>query len=342
VVINRKGLIDSVNPAAENIFGYSAAEMLGQNVKMLMPPPFEGEHDEYLRRYLETGRAKIIGIGREVIGRRKDGTTFPMDLAVSAMDHLGLFTGILRDITERKRLERHVLEVAADEQRRIGQELHDGTQQELTGISMIAGTILDLLNKASQEVVADKSVWMLDHGAFYRICDMTIKLNQRLSETSRNVHQLSHGIMPVQIDPQGLRAALQELTASTNDLKGISCCLDCRIAGEVTNSSKATHLYRIAQEAVNNALRHSRADQIEISLKQQDHQLSLEVRDNGVGFDPEDLSRNGLPDEKKGMGLQIMAYRAGMIGGTLRVQRGAAGGTCVKCEIFKGVEIRGE
>ena len=342
VVINRKGLIDSVNPAAENIFGYSAAEMLGQNVKMLMPPPFEGEHDEYLRRYLETGRAKIIGIGREVIGRRKDGTTFPMDLAVSAMDHLGLFTGILRDITERKRLERHVLEVAADEQRRIGQELHDGTQQELTGISMIAGTILDLLNKVSQEVVADKSVWMLDHGAFYRICDMTIKLNQRLSETSRNVHQLSHGIMPVQIDPQGLRAALQELTASTNDLKGISCCLDCRIAGEVTNSSKATHLYRIAQEAVNNALRHSRADQIEISLKQQDHQLSLEVRDNGVGFDPEDLSRNGLPGEKKGMGLQIMAYRAGMIGGTLRVQRGAAGGMCVKCEIFKGVEIRGE
>ena len=66
------------------------------------------------------------------------------------------------------------------------------------------------------------------------------------------------------------------------------------------------------------------------------------MRDNGVGFDPEDLSRNGLPGEKKGMGLQIMAYRAGMIGGTLRVQRGAAGGTCVKCEIFKGVEIRGE
>jgi len=342
VVINRKGLIDSVNPAAENIFGYSADEMLGQNVKMLMPPPFQGEHDEYLRRYLETSRAKIIGIGREVIGRRKDRTTFPMDLAVSTMDHLGLFTGILRDITERKRLERHVLEVAAEEQRRIGQELHDGTQQELTGISMIAGTILDLLNTGSQEVVADKSVLMLDHAVFYRICDMTIKLNQRLSETSRNVHQLSHGIMPVQIDPQGLRAALQELTASTNDLKGISCCLDCRIAGEVTNSSTATHLYRIAQEAVNNALRHSRADQIEISLKQQDHQLSLEVYDNGVGFDSEDLSRNGLPGEKKGMGLQIMAYRAGMIGGTLRVQRGAAGGTCVKCAIFKGVEIRGE
>ena len=207
---------------------------------------------------------------------------------------------------------------------------------------MIAGTVHDLINKASQQVVAGKSVWMLDHAVFYRICDMTIKLNQRLSETSRNVHQLSHGIMPVQIDPQGLRAALQELTDSTNDLKGISCCLDCRIAGEVTNSSTATHLYRIAQEAVNNVLRHSQADQIEISLKQQDDQLRLEVRDNGVGFDPEDLSPNGLPGETKGMGLQIMAYRAGMIGGTLRVQRGVAAGTSVKCEIFKGVGIRGE
>lgn len=102
ITINRQGMIDAVNPATERMFGYDRKELIGQNVKMLMPSPYCEEHDDYLRRYLESGEAKIIGIGREVEGRRKDGSIFPIDLAVSEVDHLGLFTGIIRDITERK------------------------------------------------------------------------------------------------------------------------------------------------------------------------------------------------------------------------------------------------
>jgi len=107
VVIDEHGGIESFNTAAEHIFGYLAKEVLGRNVSMLMPEPFRGAHDGYLRNYLETGRERIIGIGREVIGRHKDGSTFPMDLAVNPM-HVGdkrYFTGIVRDITERKRLD---------------------------------------------------------------------------------------------------------------------------------------------------------------------------------------------------------------------------------------------
>jgi len=105
ITIDQRGIIDSVNPATERMFGYSKGELIGQNVKVLMPSPYHDEHDDYIRRYLETGEAKIIGIGREAEARRKDGAVFPVDLAVSELhEETGgrLFTGIIRDITERK------------------------------------------------------------------------------------------------------------------------------------------------------------------------------------------------------------------------------------------------
>ncbi|MDA1280961.1 MAG: PAS domain S-box protein, partial [Chloroflexi bacterium] len=104
ISIDERGTIESFNPAAERIFGYGAEEVLGHNVSVLMPEPYRGEHDDYVGRYLAGGEKKIIGIGREVTGLRKDGTTFPMDLAVGEYsdDEGRKFTGVIRDISERK------------------------------------------------------------------------------------------------------------------------------------------------------------------------------------------------------------------------------------------------
>src|SRR6185312_6486167 len=104
IVIDDRGLVQSFSPAAERLFGYTATQVIGQNVKMLMPEPYRGEHDGYLDRYRRTGERRIIGIGRVVIGRRADGSTFPMELAVGEinLDGKRMFTGFVRDITERQ------------------------------------------------------------------------------------------------------------------------------------------------------------------------------------------------------------------------------------------------
>ncbi len=115
ITITPDGTVIKFNPAAEKIFGYESSEVIGKNVNMLMPDPYRSEHDAYLKNYLATGRKKIIGIGREVKGRRRDGSAFPLDLAVTEMrvDGRRMFTGILRDITERKKAEEAVSRLAA-------------------------------------------------------------------------------------------------------------------------------------------------------------------------------------------------------------------------------------
>ena len=134
ITIDRTGRIESINPAAEQMFGYSAAEVVGRNVSILMPEPYRSEHDGYLERYDRTGEKRIIGVGREVLGQRHDGSTFPIELAVSEVgSESGLFTGVVRDISERKELEARLAE----------QALHD----PLTGLANRA-LLMDRLERA--------------------------------------------------------------------------------------------------------------------------------------------------------------------------------------------------
>ncbi|MEZ4981105.1 MAG: PAS domain S-box protein [Saprospiraceae bacterium] len=113
ITIDERGIIESINPAALNLFGYTEKEVIGNNVSFLMPNPYQREHDSYLKNYINTGVRKIIGIGREVTGQKKDGTTFPVRLAVSEtwLDDRRIFTGIVHDLTEVKKAEEEALQM---------------------------------------------------------------------------------------------------------------------------------------------------------------------------------------------------------------------------------------
>lgn len=309
ITITRDGRIDSVNPAAEQMFGYRREELIGQNVRLLMPSPFREEHDSYLRDYHRTSVKKIIGIGREVQALRKDGTTFPIDLTVSEIGELGLYTGIIRDSTARKQMEREVLEATSREQARIGQELHDGVGQELTGLSLTADAIAQRLRSrdAPEAALAE------------RLTDGLVRVHEQ-------VRALSHGLVPVEVDAEGLRAALETLAARTTAQTGVECTFACEGRCEVADTLTATHLYRIVQEAVSNALRHARPNTIAIHWRMTAGLLTLSVRDDGCGFTPPPVSSAGL-------GTRLMRYRAGMIGGHLTVARRPEDGTEVVCTL---------
>jgi PAS domain S-box-containing protein len=240
VTIDERGVMESVNPAAREMFGYAAGELLGRNVSVLMPEPYRGEHDGYLAAYLRTGVAKIIGIGREVVGLRKDCSTFPLDLAVSAFSVNGrrMFAGLIRDLTERRRLERAILDAGAEEQRRIGHDLHDGLCQQLTGVSFA----LEVLGRKLEGRAAPETASIR-------------KVSELVDQAITQARSLAHGLQPVTLEATGLTAALRGLAAKAESMFHVSCLFVVSEAEVlVHDNAVATHLFRIAQEAISNAV----------------------------------------------------------------------------------------
>jgi two-component system CheB/CheR fusion protein len=280
-----------------------------------MPEPFAAEHTGYIQRYLRTGQAKIIGIGREVQARRKDGSIFPGDLAVSEFyDGKPLFTGIVRDISQRKAMEAEVLQIAEAEQRRIGQELHDDAQQQLSALTMIARNAADSLTPFLEKVPELSSVQT-----------KVERLVKGLRDANQSLREVARGLVPLQVESHGLGDALTKLADQVRDLHAVACQCSIDDTLDIDDAGLATHLYRIAQEAVNNSLKHGSAKQIDIRLGSIDRTAILQIIDDGVGI--------VHTDEKRGRGLQIMAYRAGLIGGVLTVRKGETGGTVVSCAL---------
>jgi signal transduction histidine kinase len=202
-------------------------------------------------------------------------------------------------------LERDILEVSEMERERIGQDLHDDLGQILTGISLLCKSLQQALETTAPEEAYDVG----------RIDDL---MRQAISQT----RQLARGLMPIGLEQHGLNGALEELTTNVDSLPGVSCTY--RGIQVDLERSDARHLYRIAQEAINNAIKHGRATQIHVRLQIEEERHTLTVEDNGVGI------RNPV-DSAEGMGLRLMSYRARKLGGTLEVVRAAGGGTTVRC-----------
>ncbi|TVQ03492.1 MAG: PAS domain S-box protein [Planctomycetaceae bacterium] len=329
--IDKEGRIDTINRATESLFGYERTELIGEHVSLLIPAIDGNQKHFSLDDFVEHQQAQSMGNVRESVARRKNGSTFPIDLVIGRVDHLGLFTGILRDISERRKLQAHILEIATDEQRRIGQELHDGTQQELTGLTLFAGALCELLDTSVRSGTESSRDRVVENEIFEKLTQIADRLLSGLKKANQNVHKLSHGIMPVQIDAEGLRSALAELATTTNELEQVSCFFESSGASSIPNNLIATQLYRIAQESLGNALQHGQASEVRISLSQQDKQIALEVRDNGIGIDPQTRHENVAAG--RGMGLRIMEYRTSLLGGILQIDRNNGPGMTIRCVI---------
>ena len=314
ITIDERGIIESFNAAAEKIFGYAAREVIGRSVNVLMPAPYRHEHDAYMANYLRTGHARIIGIGREVVGQRKNGAVFPMDLSVSEVRLEGrrLFTGFVRDITERKRLEREVLEISERERRSVGHTLHDGLCQHLAGIELMSQALERTLARNSSPGAAQAA-----------------RIAEHVRQAIEQTRMLARGLSPVSLESDGLMSALRELADSVSRLFEVNCRFECAEPLLFSDRTVATHLYRIAQEAINNAIKHGKAREITLRLRRDASSAQLVVSDNGLGF-------SRAPANNGGMGLQIMKYRAGMIGATLDIRPANGQGTAVVCTFKPG------
>lgn len=311
ITINPRGAIKSFNKTAEKLFGYPSKEVIGKNVKVLMPEPYKAEHDDYLDRYLETGERKIIGIGREVTGRRKDGSTFPMYLAVSEvkLPNQHIFTGIVRDISEQRRLEQEILRISEHERQRIGQDLHDGLGQMLTGIGLITKNLSQQLKNQGNELAEDAE-----------------EINSLIKEADEQARTLARGLVPVEFDEKGLEAALERLKQNAEKLFDIEFSLEVLGNIDFDDATQAIHLYRIAQEGVSNAVKHGAATKVSVHLASTEKHIRLRVVDNGTGF-----SKNW--DAEGGLGVRIMQFRARLIGGNLEISDVPDKGAIITCTI---------
>jgi PAS domain S-box-containing protein len=310
LVLDPDGRIVRFNRACETTTGYSASEVIGKNVWDLLTSL--EERVRFREIFQQVCRGQLPG-AYESAWETPQGARRVISWSSTALSGMRgcleyvILTGI--DVTESKRLERTILDISGREQRRIGQDLHDGLGQHLTGVAFMSKVLEQKLREKALPEAAEAA-------------KIVALVNQAIDKT----RELSHGLLPVLSDAQGLMAALEMLAFQVVDLFQVCCAFECDRPVSIRESDVATHLYHIAQEAVNNALKHGRARHIVVRLQGGDSPF-LSVADDGVGLCESRAS--GGPGQ--GMGLLIMTYRAKMIGGALEVRSNPDGGVLVCC-----------
>lgn len=296
LIADAAGRVVQCNHAFEQASGWPGEEVRGRPLAEFLPPalltglsPQEFEHALTTRE----GERRLITWSL---------TTLPD--AAGSVEFI-IASGI--DITERRRLEQEVVEISGHERRRLGQDLHDGVCQMLGGINVLAKVLAQKLAAKAPEEAEDATT-----------------ISSYVRQVMTQTRDLARGLQPVELEANGLMAALRELASTSAALFNVTCEFQCNPPVLLEDNDKATHLYRIAQESIHNAIKHGRASRILVSLAAQEAELVLSIQDDGSGLPA------GVP-ANKGMGLRTMRYRAGCIGGTLEIRPAPPGGTQVVC-----------
>lgn len=307
VWLSASGAILRANQAQLDLLGCPAEEYLGHFFNEFSVEPSQGQEllqrlaaQETVRNFRMPLRCKNGAIRIVLV----DANSFWSD---GQFRYSSVF---VRDITDRIAMEKEILQISEQEHYRIAHDIHDGLGQLLAGTAYMTNTLQ--MNLAAKGLPEARQL-----GRILKV----------IYEAIAQTRDLARGLHPVEPESNGLMAALKSLAARTKTMFRVQCRFSCRRPVLIEDNAVATHLYRIAQEAITNAVKHGKSGRIEIILSKTPERINLAVKDDGAGIP----ARNG---RKAGMGLRIMRYRMGMIGGSFAVQR-EAGGTRVVCSVHR-------
>ncbi|GIW97978.1 MAG: PAS domain-containing sensor histidine kinase [Pirellulaceae bacterium] len=322
ITIDSRGRMEMVNPATERMFGYASDELLGRNVSILMPSPYREEHDRYLKTYLRTGVKKIIGIGRQTMGRRKDGTEFPIHLAVSEFHEQGerKFAGIIRDISD--------LRQAQDELQRLNQELEERVAERTAALEraqelLIAKEKLAMLGQVAGGIAHEirNPLNVIKTSTFFLLNARTAteeKRHEHLQRIDRQVHLINaviSALADVARMPTPVRRAvalaplLQSIVATTEMPSSIEVVLEASLAELPCVSVDAEQMTIVFRNIIRNARdAMPQGGMLRIDGHADGESVTVSISDTGIGISSEAAPRIGQPmftTKARGMGLGL-------------------------------------
>jgi PAS domain S-box-containing protein len=305
------GALVDANLAAAAFYGYSQEDLRRMKLQDLSRLPLPALPDQLLRLPAENDEPFVL-LQQLANGRTRIVEVHSSPIKVGGRE---LFFSILHDITERRELEKQVLDVSEQERQRVGRDLHDSLGGELTGAALMGEA---LAQKLAARGLAE--------------AELAQEVVRSINTSIGHTRVIARGLCPVELSVSGLVASLSAFVAETQRRSGVTCRFVADKNVDIPDLFRATHLFRIAQEAVSNALRHGQPRHITVRMAADGGCVTLEIQDDGKGLPPSPTATNGL-------GLRTMKYRGDLMGARLTVKPGERGGTVVACRLPLGAGL---
>ncbi len=332
ITIDEQQRVVMFNAAAETMFGWPQSEAIGASLATFLPPRFRDSHGEHVRRFGGTGiGSRRMGAQRLITGLRRDGEEFPIDASISQhTDGVARFyTVVLRDVTDRVAAEKALLrskeelkvlaasshQAREQEQHRIARELHDELGQSLTALKMMTVWVRGRAGEGDDELAAKLA-----------------RMGALLDDTVAATRRISSELRPLILDDLGLGPAIESMVEQFTERTGVACGLTLDDAALELADAHKTAVFRIVQESLTNIAKHARATRVDVVIRHAEGAVTIEVRDDGVGFAPDD------PQPKGSHGLLGLRERAYLLGGQVAIASAPGAGTTLGITLPLGAE----